>query len=587
MFSQISTVSAGEWSTDLKTSENKTVSTSSTGVTEKLTEERSLNLSFQTKFDQYLDWTSSFKFTRNKEINDDSPVNTTDDLGVDAGLKSKWWETKATFTQNIAQTGSGVDEDVTYDTAYSFEARVEPEYKNLPRFSYKMDGKDDSMARDYQGSMEYELLKILKFKAETKKNTTDNYNSEETDTDTRSIKGEGTLTLDFWNTWKFETTGTASKDQTYNLTSDGTVIEESEKVTSDASAKISNQPLEWINLDAESLVSKTRDVTGINRNELKYTNKGSVKMTPKPTDAIDLELGFTQNLDQSANTDADQTDLTREYNFAVKWAVLKFLNFNCSYDKKLGRTDPEKSDGATTTTKDDSISLEADLGVWDDQITFSVTQTYENSWSDGDHITNKDNLNFEAKMALKDLPNLEINPSVTTKSDTDRIEKKTERENNVQLDINYTVDIGQVTSIALTHSYGRTETFPSTGPSKISRTDSTKLTANFSDFLRGMKFEAGAERAGKDDSKDDLEPVIDYSYTMKYTWDILLNYSLGVDYKFNDKQDDADDDSFGITFSGKFMKDLATVNASYEKTRTYGESGTKEETYMIEINAKF
>ena len=577
----------GKWTADLKGSkETKETSDNKKGKVTTTTTEESLDVKFQTKFAPLLDFNSSFSFSRQEDTASDAFGKKQDQVKADAGAKGQWWDVKLTMDQSMTSTDDPAAKSEN-DSTYSLDMKIQPEYKALPQLSYKLESSSASDNKAYQATLEHEFLKMVKLKVEAERDLTDNKGETSTSTQGNKFKGEMTFSRDFWTMWKFEATASSSREDQKNLDDSGLVTDRQDKVTNDYSTKMSNNPLKWIDMGVELSRSENKDLVKKDPTDVTDKIKTDVKLKPKPTKNIDLELGYTDERENTSGTESDTATVADQYNFSAKWQLFKLYSTQASYDRKNNLTNPADPKESTKKTRDDEYKWTNEVGLWKDQLEFKLDRGYKFSWEDGVKKSEEGTWDFQTTFNWEHIPSLVFKPSYSLKTTEDKIENKKDSEKKIEANAVYTINIGQVTEIKLDHTYKRTATFPSSSePSTIQREDSSKVGVRFKDFLKKMSFETTFDRTATDKSLDDIGPEINYKYTMKYQWDILAQYKFSVDYEFTDNQLSEDDESVKTEFSAAFLKDKLDVSLSYDRTRKYGGAGDKEQTYLIELKGK-
>lgn len=577
----------GEWTVDLKSSDQEKISRDVEGNTlAERTRERSLDIAWKAPLQPTLDMDYKFNFSRSVNESSDDFDSYEDSVTTEVALKAQWWEFNLGFDETNTHSG---DPENDYETTHTLdgELKITPEYEDLPEFSFKFESSLDSDSQNYTANMEYEMLDIFTLKFEANKDVTDDTGVATDNTDARKFKGEASLSLDFWSHWIFETTATHTRDQQLTIDNGGYLLEKSDSVNNDYSAKLSNNPLDWIEYSVEYKMTEDKDL--IEDVPVSRTGdvKNTIKLTPELTNAIKLELGFSNDVEDTSGTDSASRNSTNEYNFKTTYEGLDIFTLDFSYDRKDSKENPKSAEESTATTRDDSYKGTLDFGVWDDQIAVKTEKEYKYSWENSKQSANEDTWNFEVSVAPENIPNLEITPKYNVKEDTDRIEGTTNRENSLDTQVVYTVSLGDVTELKLDHAYKRTGTSPGDGtPSTIKREDTSKFSLAFKDFLQGMSLEGTWERNATDESLDDVGPEINFKYTVTYDWEILKNYNLTLDYEFSDNQESADEQGFKAEIGGNLFKDAIELKASYERNEKYGADASLDQTYLIEVGGK-
>lgn len=577
----------GKWEINLDTKDQKKVSDDAEGVrkTER-TRERNFDLSFDTTLQPTLEFKYKLELSRKEDESSADFDKTEDSVKTEMTLTSQWWEFMLGFEETDTRSD---DPDNDFETTHTIkgELKIEPEYEDLPDFSYKFESSEDSDTQNYTANFEYEIAQMFTIKAEAQKDLTDNTGSDTDNTDARKFKGEIGFKRDFWTMWQFEATATHTRDQQLSLDNGGYLIEKQDKITNEYSTKLATNPLEWIDYSLEYKLSENEDLMADTPVEATGNLKNTVKMSPELTDSISMELGYTNEFEDQSGTDTAARKFNNEYNFATKYEAMEILTLDLSYDRKDNVESPKSSEEERKTTRDDAYKASVDMGVWDDQITLKIEREFKYSWQDSELTTNQNTWNLDSDITWDHVPNLELKPSFAWKKDEDRIENKTTAEKTLEVGLVYTVSLGDVTEVKLDHTYKRVGKEPGDDtPNTIQREDSTKLSVKFSDFLRGMNLEANWERSANDESMDDLGPETDFKYGLKYDWDILEHYKLTASYEYNDNQESSDEEKYKAELATKIFMDAVEITASYEKSQKFGSDGTVEQTYLIEFSGK-
>lgn len=578
----------GEWTTDLKASvEQKTAKASDTPSVTTLTREETIDLKYTTQLDQTLDLTSSFNLGR-KTVNAEDDFDTTEKKGkADLAFKAKWWNLALVFDESVSGSDDTSKPSET-TTTKSADLKIEPTFEGLPKLSYKIEDKDDTQDQSFQGTIEYELAKMVKLKAEAQKDISEVKTPDGEDSDARKFKAEMTFYRDFWTMWKFEAKAAASREQQLSLDQEGFLLEKQDKTTREYSSKLALNPLKWIDASFEFIETRDNDLMLDEPVQVSDKTSGSIKMTPKPTEKIDLELGYTNQWDKSSGSNTDSTKTSNEYNLAAKWTILKLMIVEASYDRKDDRDDPDSGDEISKETRNDDYKYSAEMKFWMDQISLKAEQTFKETWDGSEKTAEENALNFEGNGTLKSVPNLEFKPTYTFKSTEDRVEGNTDKERKLEVVLNYAIVLGKVTNLKFDHTYRRTDKEPGSGdPATIMREDDSTANVRFSDFLRDMSLEFSAARKASDESLDDVGPEIDYKYTAKYELVALTKYKFSLEYQYDDNQEAEDGDSLKASIDTQVFRDKIELSLSYDQTRKFGAEKTEDQTILFELTGKF
>lgn len=577
----------GKWELNLDTKDQEKVSEDVDGIKKyERTRERNFDVSFDTLLQPTLQFKYKLEFSRKIDDSSSDFDSTEDSVKTESTLTAQWWELMLGFEETDTKSD---DPDNEFETTHTIkgELKIEPEYENLPDFSYKFESSEDSDTQNYTANFEYEIAKMFSIKAEAQKDLTDNTGKGTDNTDARKFKGELSFKRDFWTMWQVEATATHTRDQQLSLDNGGYLIEKQDKITNEYNTKLATNPLEWIDYSLEYKLSENEDLMADTPVESTGNLKNTIKLSPEFLNALSMELGYTNEFEDTSGTDTASKKCNNEYNLASKFEAMEILTLDLSYDRKDNQESPKSSGEATKTTRDDDYKATLDLGVWEDQIALKVDREFKYSWQDSELTTNQNTWNVEADITWDHVPNLEVKPKYTWKNDEDRIEGKTTDEKTLEANLIYTISLGDVTEIKLDHTYKRVGKEPGDDtPDTIQREDSTKFGLKFSDFLRGMNFEATWERSATDESMDDVGPEIDFKYGLKYDWDVLEHYKLTTTYEFNDNQESGDEEKYKAELATKIFKDAIEITTSYEKSQKFGADGTIEQTYLIEVSGK-
>lgn len=577
----------GKWTVDFKANAQNTLTEDEKGTLVKRSREKDLNVKLDTQLMPTFDMSASLKFNRKNDDNDNEFAKEEDKYSADAQFKADWWNLDLGYEETQSESG---DPSNPKDLAYTAKAelKIEPEHDILPRLNYKYSNTDSEIDNTYMATFEYELAEMLKFKAETERGLTDVKDPTSNDKDSRKFRAEAAFDMAFLEEWKVELKGSTVKDQQLSLSNDGLLMEEQNKITNELNGKVSDKPLEWVDLSFEAAHTEDKDLVEATPTQTKDSYKTALKMNPKPTSNLDLELGYSNNIEQNGGTDADSTKVDNEYNLAATWEIFSLLKLDASYDRKNSTDDPEKAGEITATTRDDDYKVAAEMGVWEDQIALKAERTYKYGWKDGEMTSSQSGWNVTADATLDDLPNMEFTPTYTLTSTHDHVAAKLDDERKLEAQLAYKVELEKALAVNLDHTYSRTDKRPGDAtPNTITREDTTKITAKLTDFLQGMALEAGWERNASDQSLDDKAAEIDYKYTLKYTWDIRATYKLSLDYAYSKNQVTDDEESFLAEVVTSVLNDKIELTLSYDYNQKYGGVKSKEQTYLIEIGGKF
>jgi hypothetical protein len=315
--------------------------------------------------------------------------------------------------------------------------------------------------------------------------------------------------------------------------------------------------------------------------------KEEIKAEPELTEFIDLKLGLTDEREAKGGTDSDEDTSNQEYSAEFTYEPMEIAKFTATYDGKDERTDPE--DPAEENTKDhsDEYSLEGEAKLWDDQINLKAKRTFTYNWESGTRSGRERNWEFEGEWKYENFPNLTLTPKWTQKKDEDLLEATADLESSIEVVIEYTVELGDVTKADLKHTYERTSFFPDGEVHYIERTDDSSVKVELADFLAGMKVSTELTRKAADKSEDDEGPEVDYKISWEYTWTALEIYELNLKYEY-DMPDEAEDSKlYEATLKFPFFLEHFEFNLEYShETQIEGDTSDTHR-YLFEVKGEF
>ena len=577
---------AGEvWKLEATASDEVTTEVDEEGALTSETVEKEVKVTFQNTVIGETELKLEGTVTTTDEINEGDFDTSKTDVVFDAELKGPWWTWSAGWEENVEKTDDPA-ENTTVDDSYDMEIKLEPEHDALPDLGFKIEGDNDQVARAYVGKFEYTLLEMFEFKLEGEKDYTSARDPTEDNTDDRSYKMEMSFDRDLNESWKFEAAWSNERTQNLTLDHDDHLVEKEDSLDNNFKAKLEYDPLEWLVLTIERELDWAKDYSE-GTTETSDKMKEEIKAEPELTEFIDLKLDIIDEREAKGGTDSDEDTWNQEYSAEFIYEPMEIAKFTATYDGKDERTDPE--DPAEENTKDhsDEYSLEGEAKLWEDQINLKAKRTFTYNWESGTRSGRERNWEFEGEWKYENFPNLTLTPKWTQKKDEDLLEATADLESTIEVVIEYTVELGDVTKADLKHTYERTSFFPDGEVHYIERTDDSSVKVELADFLAGMKVSTELTRNASDKSGDDVGPELSYKHTLTYEWLALDAYNLKFSYEHELGNETEDKESFDTEISCKVFNDKIEVKFEHEYSNKLQGDEEQKHRYLIEIKGEF
>ncbi len=622
---------AATWELEATVSEEKKTEIQNDGSTKTDTFEQSYSISYDLDVNPALQLTVDFTLDitdEEKTTPDGSSDTDTREINpaVDVDLQAVWWDLTASWDYDQQ---SSSDELTTHDTTYDVEFTAEPGSGVLPDVNFKFqrdrseEGSQTQTVDDtYEGSLDYTFWDLLDITFDAKKEhqrdvdaiqVTDTGTGavvQEIDrkTETRSYQFDVSLDRDLLENLTLEVEWSNEREQTVeyaggtNLSTSPPIIEgetgtedfpRDDTLTNDLRGKLTYTILEDLELSLDRELNWDKDLEG---DQLDKTDTwtSEVSYARSLTDTIDIDLSYSDERKREEFSDPTQDDTettTRDYAAALDFSPFENLTISPSFDRsdKSDRPDlPVAGEPRSNDTVDDTWEIQLDAAVWDDRLELSVTRTWSVTREEGDKTTDDRDWDVEVTFTHEDVPGLELNPSYTYTETENAIDDTSEREKKIEVNINYEISLGDVLTFTLDHTYTRTQNYPATDIDYVERDDDTDLTVTWDQFFDGMSLEGSFTRQANDKSEDDEEAKIDYTYSLLYDYEFLEQYTLSLEYEYDDKEEPPDSRNFLVTFSAEFLEGLLTVDWEYEYEKELGGDDPKEtHRYLIELSGQF
>jgi hypothetical protein len=513
------------------------------------------------------------------------------DVILDAELKGPWWSVTAGWEENVEKTDDP-ETNTTIEDSYDLEIKLEPEHDALPDLGFKIEGDDDQVARAYVGKFEYTLLEMFEFKLEGEKEYTSARDPADDNTDDRSYKMEMSFDRDLNESWKLETAWTNERTQNLTLDHGDHLLKKEDTLDNNFKGKLEYDPLEWIALTIERELDWSKDFIAASPTEEPTTEtsdktKGEIKAEPELTEFLDLKLDFIDEREKKGGTDTDEDTWNQEYSAELIYEPMEIAKLSATYDGKIERTFPEDPAEENARDHSDEYGLEGEVKFWEDQINLKAKRTFTYKWESGLRSGRERNWEFEGEWKYENFPNLKFTPKWTQKKDEDLLEATADLESTISLDIEYIVELGDVTKVDVKHTYERTSFFPDGEVHYIERSDDSSVKVELNDFLEGMKNAVELTRKATDKSEDDEGPEVDYKVTWEYTWTALEIYELTLKYEYDMPDESENKKTYEASLKFPFFLEHFDVNLEYSHdTQVEGETSDTHR-YLIELKGEF
>jgi hypothetical protein len=600
---------AANWSAEFDLSdERKTEVSETAGVVENPTTEtikQTYTVSYDLELNPALKYSLGLKLDVTDEIKEGPKPGTDFDThgikpGLDFDVTAKWWDFKATWSDDIKSTQDRkVDktEAVTSDA----ELNMQPPGDTLPdvKAKYKRDFNRDGGAvqkadTSWEGSLDYKLWTLLDFSVDAQRTFTDDLVQVDQDKEDRKLSTDVSLHRDIGESLKVEAkwANERSLSRTFKDTRAEDEGKRTDTLKNSVEGKATYKPLEALELSIDKKIDWNSDLV---------KPSVDVEVTDDLTSSAKFDHSLTQTIDLSASYEDERKDtrgkpestayeINKGYSTSLDFTPLKDVTFNSSFDRQddLKWLAHKAATGSAKNHKiDDKVVIKADTSTWDDNVKVTVTRSLNTTRENGDNTADQDKWDLDFEIAFDSFPNLALTPKYTFTEDNDLIKETTTQERKVDIGLKYEISFNKVLSFKIDHTYGRTNKGPAEGKPTIVRDDSTDLTLSWNEFLKGMKAEVDFTRKATDESQDDKGPIIDYAYKTTLDWDILKNYKFSFNYTLDRKQESADTQSFKTTFSADFLENLLSLNFEHEFTEQLEEETKDTHRYLIELQGKF
>jgi hypothetical protein len=502
----------------------------------------------------------------------------TTDHDVKGEAKATWWSVASQLTQSITETDDP-EANTEIDTTLKFEAKAEPENTILPDVAFTYERSDETVDKAYEGAFEYKLLEdLVEFNLDAKKDTSTPRSSEEDKTDDRSFAATLKFKTDLGDAWKFDAEAKHQRDQGLTLDHDDRLLDKSDTLVNEAKAKLEFKTIEWVDFIVTQENKWDKDFMVDEPTEVNRKWEGDLKLSPKPTEFIDVKADYIYTLEDKEGTDADSTLISQGAGAELTYKPLDILSLLFSYDWTYDDEKPE--DESSIKKRKDEYKLESEWKVWDDQIKFNATRNFTYEWENSDRTNTDVVWDFEGNVELKNIPGLELKPVYTISDDTGK-------ENKWEITAKYTIELGDVTKFTLDHKYVRTDTRPEEEVNFVKREDDSKLTLELSDFFKNMTLKSEYGRKASDESEDDAPPEFEYTLDLSYGWKVLGIYEFTAEHGYTRNTTSEDKKSYDVALSFPIFRDHLKFKFEYGfETQIEGEKNDSE-SYLVEVSGKF
>ncbi|TAL16825.1 hypothetical protein EPN96_07785 [bacterium] len=502
----------------------------------------------------------------------------TTDHSVKGEAKATWWSAASEWSQSITESDDP-ETDTEIDTTLKFEAKAEPKNDILPDAAFTYERSDETVDKAYEGAFEYKLLKdLVEFSLDAKKDTSTPRSPEEDKTDDRSFAATAKFKTDLGDAWKFDAEAKHQRDQGLTLDSDDRLLDKSDTLTNEAKAKLEFKTIEWVDFAVTQENKWDKDFMVEEPTEVSRKWEGEVKVSPKPSEFIDVKADYVYTLENKEGTDADTTTTSQGAGAELTYKPLDIVSLLFSYDWTYDHESPE--DESSIRKRKDEYKLESEWKVWEDQIKFKATRNFSYEWENGDRTNTDVVWDFEGNLELKDIPGLELKPVYTVSADSGK-------ESKWEVAAKYTIELGDVTKFSVDHKYSRTATYPEEEVNFIKREDDTKFALELKDFFKNMTAKAEYGHKASDESEDDAPPEFEYTLDLSYGWKALGIYDFAVDHGYTRNSTSEDKKSYDVSLSFPIYRDHLKFKFEYGfETQIEGEKNDSE-SYLVEVSGKF
>ncbi|MDF1556103.1 MAG: hypothetical protein P1P84_23735 [Deferrisomatales bacterium] len=576
------------WTTEAVFTVERTTEVNAEGTTHEDQLDQSYTLTYETNLLESLEFTLDFALDITET--DQTPGYGTREVkpSVEVGLVAQWWDLLASWDETKT-TDRDPAVGRTVESTWEFEAVVEPEYEALPAFRYNIQGgNDDVTDKDTELVFEYTFLDKLDATLGFSRETSDVPEPDE-DTDGRTIEAEINLTHEFTKTISFEADWKSDRDQVLTLTDQGEILQREDLLSNDVRTLLEWDVLDMLLLSLEKEVQWDAD---LEQGTLEVTDTWvwDAEFDHDLTQALHLNLAYNDDREDARPVGPHTYTITRDSTAELEFGPFEWLTVTPSFDRS-DKTQWSREPGSETdTTLDDTYEILLEYSLWGEFLVLDVTRTWEFSWEKGSKTKKLRSWDVGLEALPLYVPNLEIVPTYSFTEDVDTVADTADEEKTVEVDIGYTIGLGDRLVLTLDHTYSRTQTWKNAATENsmtIDRADDTDLVLTWDQFLRGMVAELSLTRAAKDTSGDDKEPEIDYTYSATYDWEMLAGYTFGFEYNRDVKQESEDTQDFTTTVSVEFYSGRITLDFEHEFDEQLEGERTKTHRYLIELHGEF
>ncbi len=580
------------WSVDATVSDERKTEITEQGSESTETAEQSYSISYEVDLNPSLLLSLDLTLDITDEIKE--PGYDTRDVNpsVEADLSGPWWDLTGSWETTV-KSSHDPEEDTTRDDSWNLELTAEPESPAVPdvKAKYQRDvsregGTAEKVDDTLEGSLDYGLGEWLDVTFDVKRDISDDRINEDSDTEDRDYKVDVSFDKELWARAKFEAEWSNERQQSLTLADDGEILERDDSLKNSFQAKLTYNPLDDLELSLDRQIDWDKD---LEQGPLEVTDTwtGEASYGASLTETIGLDLDYSDERKETRGTGSDSYAITRDYSVAADFAPLDTVTLSPSFDRSAKIewfVDPEQP---TDDSVDDTWEVELDAAFWKDQLDLALTRTFKVTVENGERTATERNWDADLTVSYEGLPNLSLSPQYTYTQDDDLLKDTSDIERKWEVQIQYELTFGDVTTFSLDHTYTRTSTDPAEGRSTIQREDDSEVSLSFSSFLEGMDLELSLTRKASDESEDDKGPTVDYTYSVTYDLTVLEIYDFSFEYNYDKKSEAENTRNYQTTFSVEFLDGMVSLNLEYELDQQL--QGDKKDThrYLIELQGQF
>jgi predicted porin len=565
--------------------------TTEEGTDRTQTTEQSYAISYETEINPALLLALDFTLDITDEENDVSTREVTP--SVDLGLEAVWWDFTANWERSKVSSDDP-EQQTTVDETWDLELTTEPQGGVVPSTTahYQRDeneegGDTQTIDKTIEASLDYSVWEDrLGLTFDIAKDTSDDKVNPDSDTEDRSYNLEVTFDYDYGDNLAFTVEWSNDRQQSVTLSDDDDVLEKDDTLDNNLRGQIQYNLFDGLELTLDREIEWAKDLE-LGPLETTDTWTGEAAYGASLTEAVDVDLDFSEERVNTDGTESDSDTTTRDYAVALDFAPFDNITFTSSFDRSDQTERFDDSSQENTDTVDDQWEFELNAAFWYDQIEFTIARTFSNTEEQGQKTEKNRDWDIDVTILFDGIPNLELSPEYTFTQTKDLLQDTTDEERIIDFGVGYEISLNDVLILTLDHTYTRTRKDPAEGQSTIQRDDDTDLTLSWDEFLRGMSLELNMTRQASDESEDDKEAVIDYTYIFFNDTATTDIYTISFEFTQDDLDDSEDTRNILTTFSAEFLDGLLTIDFEYEIDKQLEGSRDKNERYLFEITGQF